>query len=238
MVNEDTLSATRTSVFTPVSLRAVIFDMDGVIVDSEPRHERAFREVIGELGYEDTHGLRFADYIGRSDRELWVDFIARHKPRQTIEELLALKRERVIEILEREQPLFDGLAELAEKLAGKYRLAVASGSEQAVVQAVLAFQGLRRFFPVVVSSAEVERGKPAPDIFLLAAERLGVTPRECCVIEDSKPGIAAGLAAGMRVIAIANTHPAEQLGPKAEVVKTYREIEALLLGGAASADKP
>src|SRR5215831_10426300 len=201
-------------------LKAVIFDMDGVIVDSEPRHERAFREVIRDLGYDDTQGLRFADYIGRSDRDLWVDFIARHKPKQTIEELLAIKRARVIQILQSEEPLFDGLPELVQKLTSKYRLAVASGSEQAVVQAVLTFQGLRRFFPVIVSCAEVKQGKPAPDIFLLAAERLGVPPAECCVIEDSKPGIAAALAADMRVIAITNTHPAEELAQATEVVST------------------
>jgi len=212
-----------------MSVRAVIFDMDGVIVDSEPRHERAFREVIHELGYEDVRGLCFSDYIGRSDRDLWVDFIEQNKPAQTIEELLALKRARVIQILQGEQPLFDGLPELVEKLAPKYRLAVASGSEPEVVEAVLALKGLRRFFPVVASSNEVERGKPAPDIFLLAAERLGMAPAECCVIEDSKPGIAAGLAAGMRVLAITNTHPAAELGQAAEVVSTYEEIARLLL---------
>ena len=212
-------------------LRAVIFDMDGVIVDSEPRHERAFREVIRELGYSDAEGLCFADYIGRSDRDLWVDFIARYKPSQTIDQLLALKRARVIQILQREEPLFDGLPELVEKLASKYRLAVASGSEQAVVHAVLDFRGLRRFFSAIVSSAEVEQGKPAPDIFLLAAERLGVPTAECCVIEDSKPGIAAAVAAGMQVIAITNTHPAEELSRAGEVVSTYTEIESLLLFG-------
>src|SRR2546426_5232738 len=195
--------------------------MDGVIVDSEPCHERAFLEVLGELGYVDTHGLRFSDYIGRSDRELWVDFISRHKPTQTIEELLARKRKRVVEIIRREQPLFDGLPELIEKLSAKYRLAVASGSEQAVVLEVLALKGLKRFFPIIVSSAEVERGKPAPDIFLHAAKLLGVAPVDCCVIEDSKPGVAAGLAAGMRVIAITITHPAEELSEATHVVSTY-----------------
>ena len=66
--------------------QAVIFDMDGVIVDSEPCHERAYMEVVRELGYGDNHGLRFADYVGRSDDDLWVDFIARHKPAQSFEE--------------------------------------------------------------------------------------------------------------------------------------------------------
>jgi beta-phosphoglucomutase-like phosphatase (HAD superfamily) len=88
--------------------------------------------------------------------------------------------------------------------------------------------GLRQFFSAVVSIADVKRGKPAPDIFLRAAELLKVAPHECWVIEDSKPGVAAGVAAGMRVIAIANTHPAEELVHAAHVVTSYEEIERLL----------
>jgi len=210
-------------------MKAVIFDMDGVIVDSEPRHERAFLEVLSEIGYADSHGLRFADYIGRADREIWVDFLARHKPVQTMEQLLAMKRERVVEIIRREQPVFDGLPELIKKLATQYRLAVASGSERQVVQEVLSLEGLRGFFPVVVSSADVTRGKPAPDIFLRAAELLGVSPTDCWVIEDSKPGVAAGVAAGMQVIAITNTHAAAELTQADYVVSTYDEVERLLL---------
>lgn len=209
--------------------RAVIFDMDGVIVDSEPRHERAFLEVLREIGYGDRHGIKFADYIGRTDQDLWVDFVTKHEPTQTLEELLALKRNRVVEILRREQPLFAGLPELVEKLAQKYRLALASGSERIVVAEVLALKNLGRFFSATITGSEVARGKPAPDIFLRAAELLGLPAADCWVIEDSKPGVAAGLAAGMQVIAITNTHPATQLSHASFVVGSYREIEELLV---------
>ncbi len=213
-------------------MKAVIFDMDGVIVDSEPRHERAFLDVLREIGFGDGHGLRFSDYIGRADREIWLDFLARYKPKQTIEELLAMKRERVLDLLRREKPVFEGLPELVENLAGSYRLAVASGSERAVVEEVVCLTGLQRFFQAVVSSADAPRGKPAPDIFLRAGELLAVTPADCWVIEDSKPGVAAGLAAGMRVIAITNTYPAEELGAANHVVQTYEQIQSLLLQSA------
>ena len=203
--------------------------MDGVIVDSEPRHERAFLEVVREIGYEDKLKLRFADYIGRSDHELWVDFVVRHKPSQSAEELLARKRERMIEIIRHEQPLFDGVPTLVQKLAGRYALALASGSERLVVAEVLKLKGLDRFFSAVVTASDVENGKPAPDIFLRTAELLKVPPQECCVIEDSKPGIAAGLAADMQVIAITNTHPAAELRHATHVVRTYAEMERLLL---------
>jgi len=209
--------------------QAVIFDMDGVIVDSEPRHERAFFEVVREIGFSGEFPLRFADYIGRSDQELWVDFIAKCRPRQTLQELLALKRTRVLELLRSEQPLFDGLPELVTKLAARYSLGLASGSERAIIDEVLALGRLREFFSVTVTASDVPRGKPAPDIFLQAAKLLGVKPSDCWVIEDSKPGVAAGLAAGMRVIAITNTHQAAELAPATHVASSYSEIEALLL---------
>ena len=125
---------------------AIIFDMDGVIVDSEPRHERAFREIFEELGYGDRHGMDFAAYYGRSDRAFWSDFITKHQPPQSLDELLSLKQNRLIDILRREQPLFEGLPDLLEKLAPRYRLAVASGSNHPVIDEVLAMKQLRRFF--------------------------------------------------------------------------------------------
>ncbi|MBI5388079.1 MAG: HAD family phosphatase [Verrucomicrobia bacterium] len=209
--------------------KAVIFDMDGVIVDSEPHHKQAFYDTIREIGYEGLGGLRFEDYVGRSDYELWVDFVAKNQPPQTMEELLARKRQRIIEVMREVQPIFEGLPDLVAKLAEQCPLAIASGSEHVVIEAVLALKGLRRFFSVVVSSADVQRGKPAPDIFLRAAEMLGVEPRCCWVIEDSKPGVLAALAAGMKVVAITNTHPAHELREATRVVRNYEEIERLLL---------
>ena len=99
--------------------RAVIFDMDGVIVNSEPHHERAFHDVIHELGYDGLGGLKFADYVGRSDFELWVDFIARNKPVQTLEELLARKRQRVMEVM-REDLMIYGTAFARRKPDGTF----------------------------------------------------------------------------------------------------------------------
>lgn len=204
--------------------------MDGVIVDSEPRHERAFYEVLREIGYGASHGIRFADYVGRRDQELWVDFVAKHQPPHSLEELLARKRERVLAIIRREQPLFPGLPELVAKLAARVPLGLASGSERQVVEEVLNLGGLRRFFRVTVSGSDITRGKPDPQIFLQTAALLGLAPEECWVIEDSKPGIAGALAAKMRVVAIANTHPAEELQAATVVARTYEEIGRLLLG--------
>lgn len=209
--------------------RAVIFDMDGVIVDSEPRHERAFFEVLEEIGYRQAFLRNFSDYIGRSDRDLWIDFVNEHRPPQPLEELLARKRERVVNIIREEEPLFAGLTELVASLAERYALALASGSERAVVDEVLQLQGLWRFFRATVSSSDVAKGKPEPDIFLKAAALLKVEPPDCVVIEDSRPGVAAGLAAGMQVVAITNTHPAAELSPATRVVQDYDQMRQVLL---------
>jgi HAD superfamily hydrolase (TIGR01509 family) len=208
---------------------AVIFDMDGVIIDSEPRHERAFLDVFEQMGYGQTHGIQFDQYLGRSDRAVWLDFVAKHNPKWTLDELTAWKQNHLIEIIRREQPIFDGLPELVAKLAPRYRLAVASGSVHPVIEEVLAMKSLRQFFPIVVSVQDVAHGKPAPDIFLRAAELLGVEPATCCVIEDSAAGVTAARAAGMTAIAITNTLPADKLTHANHVVRTYEEIERLLL---------
>ena len=208
---------------------AVLFDLDGVIVDSESHHERAFLQVFDELGYGKTHGIRFADYIGQSDLTVWHVFIARHHPPFELAELAALKQQRYLEIVRAVEPIFEGLPDLVRKLAVNFRLAVASGSQHPVIEAVLAMKNLRPYFSTIVSFTDVRHGKPAPDIFLRAAELLEVAPEKCCVIEDSKPGVAAGLAAGMQVIAITNTYPADELNAAQHVVKTYGEIEKILL---------
>jgi HAD superfamily hydrolase (TIGR01509 family) len=221
-------------------LQAIIFDMDGVIIDSEPLHEQAFLDVFDTLGYGQTHGVHFPDYYGRSDEALWEDFLRRHRPPQPFTTLVAMKRQRLIDLIRRDQPIFEGLPDLVAKLAARFPLAVASGSPHPVIDEVLAMGGLHRFFSVVVSVTDVGRPKPAPDVFLRAAERLSVSPERCCVIEDSAVGVTSARSAGMAVIAITNSLPADQLAHATQVVETYEQIEALLLCGEARAahEKP
>ncbi len=210
-------------------MKGILFDMDGVIVDSEPHHESACLDVLRDIGHTGSGAWRYADFVGRSDREMWTAYAAEFHPRQTLEELLALKRRRLVQIIRREQPLFPGIPELIAKLASRFSLGLASGSEREVVDEVLRLGNLRRFFSAVVTDSEIERGKPAPDMFLRAAQLLGLAPGDCWVVEDSKPGIAAGLAAGMKVIAVTNTHPAADLAQATFVVETPGELERLLI---------
>lgn len=207
---------------------AVIFDMDGVIVDSEPRHERAFRDVLDAIGYAENHGIHFPDYYGKSDQLVWRDFIERHDPPHTHDELMQRREKRFVEIVVEDEPIFDGIPELVSSLAGRLKLGIASGSRHTIISAVLDMEDLRRHFPVVVSSEDVPHGKPRPDIFLRAADLLEAEPTRCVVIEDSVAGVDAGLAAGMDVIAITNSFERDQLGRASVVVDTFREIQTLL----------
>jgi HAD superfamily hydrolase (TIGR01509 family) len=207
---------------------AIVFDMDGVIVDSEPLHERAFREIFEEMGYGGNHGIDFQAYYGKSDLVVWRDFMARHRPAQSLEELLASKEARFVTLLRAEEPFFDGLVELLDDLRSRYRLGLASGSRHSTINEVLALRGLRRFFSAVVSSEDVAQGKPAPDIFLRTARELGVAPESCCVIEDSEAGVEAARAAGMTVVGITHSLPAERLARASKIVRSLREVGVLL----------
>ena len=209
---------------------AVIFDMDGVLVNSEPLHERSFLDVFAEIGYAENHGVDFPSYYGQTDRIVWRDFVERHRPPHTLEELLQRKEVRFKRLLEVHQPIFPGVLELLPALRQRYALGLASGSRHPVIQAVLALSDLRAQFQAVVSSEDVLHGKPAPDVFLRTAQLLGVDPEHCWVIEDSIAGVEAALAAGMRVIAIPNSLPAAALARAHHVLHTYDEIGRLLLG--------
>ena len=213
----------------PARPRAVLFDLDGVLIDSEPRHAAAFEAIFAELLNHQPHGLDLASYIGRSERAVWLDFITAHRPPFSLEELTARKQQRVINLFRREEPIYPGVPDLVAALAARYPLAVASGSVHAVIREVLALRGLAQHFQAVASVEDVGRAKPAPDVFLRAAALLGVAPHECWVIEDSVPGVQAGLAAGARVIAITNSHPAHELTAAHHVVRDYAEIARLLL---------
>jgi len=212
--------------------------MDGVLVDSEPRHIQAFLEVFREMGFGENHGMDFTAYYGRSDRALWSDFVERHHPPYPIEHLIAWKQRRFIEIIRREKPIFPAIPGLLDRLSPRYVLGLASGSVHPVIEEVLALRNLRWYFQAVASIQDVEHPKPAPDVFLRAADLLNVRPAECCVLEDAAVGVEAARKAGMDVIAITNTLPREQLTHATHVVQNYEEIEKLLLSPHPSDPRP
>ena len=183
-------------------LAAVIFDMDGVLVDSEPLHLRATQAALGD------RGPSFAErdsraFFGATDEEmLRVLRILFDLPTPTVD-LVEAKRRQLVAMIRREAQPLPGVPAVLRWLRDSGRLlALASSSSRPVIAAVLSALSLGDVFRTVVSGDEVTRGKPAPDGFLMAARRLGVDPGACLVVEDSRNGVLAAKAAGMTVAAV------------------------------------
>lgn len=184
-------------------IEAVVFDLDGVIVDSEHVWDEVREELARERGGR-WHERAQADMMGMSSPE-WSrymhDVIGLSEPPEEINaEVVRRMEARYAQSV----PLIDGAVEAVQRLAQSYRLALASSSNRPLIDSVLQASGLAPCFEATVSSEEVARGKPAPDVFLEAARRLGVDPRSAAAVEDSANGIRAAQAAGMRVVAIPN----------------------------------
>ncbi|MFE6689120.1 HAD family hydrolase [Streptomyces sp. NPDC057743] len=181
----------------------VIFDLDGTLVDSEPHYFEAGRRVLADYGVTDftwEHHLRF---IGIGTRETLTALAREYHIDAPVEELLAGKNHAYLELVRTGTEVFPQMRELVVRLAeGGHPMAVASGSSRAAIEAVLAGAGLDALFATVVSAEEVPHGKPAPDVFLEAARRLGAEPAACVVVEDAAPGVLAARRAGMRCIAV------------------------------------
>ncbi|MCC6232185.1 MAG: HAD family phosphatase [Verrucomicrobiales bacterium] len=211
---------------------AVIFDLDGVIVDSEPLHQLGFQRLFQELELDPSVADDWHRFVGTSDRHVLVELLAGRNVGRSLEALLDRKAALFLELLREKEPVYPAIPGLVEALARRYPLAVASGSLRTAVDGALELKGLKRFFRATVSVQDVARGKPAPDLYLRAAALLGVDPRRSVAIEDSVAGVTAAKAAGLRAIALPNTTPAEMLrGANADaVVSDYAQVVALLIG--------
>lgn len=193
-----------------MKLQVIIFDMDGVLVDSEPVHFEATRLLMQEHGiaYDSVDEER---YFGCTDREMFLDLRKRYGLSPDVPELADAWIERVVRLLPRRIVPMRGVPEvLAQLRSAGFRLALASSSSPAIIRTTIAGLGLDAVFEATVSGRDVATGKPAPDIFLETARRLGVPPAACLVVEDSRNGLRASMAAGMPCVVIPCASTARQ----------------------------
>jgi HAD superfamily hydrolase (TIGR01509 family) len=202
---------------------AVVFDLDGVIVDSEHVWDEIREELARERGGR-WHEHAQRDMMGMSSVE-WSrymhDVIGLPEPP---EEISAEVVRRLEERYRADLPLIPGAREAVLRIADRWPLAVASSSNRPIIDLVLALSGLEAAFRATVSSEEVPRGKPAPDVYLEAARRLGVAAERCAAVEDSHNGILSAKAARMRVLAVPNPH----YPPGAEALAAADDVLASL----------
>jgi HAD superfamily hydrolase (TIGR01509 family) len=200
-------------------IEAVIFDLDGVLLDSEQVWDEAREQLAKERGGR-WHENAQRDMMGMSSLE-WSrymhDVIGIPEPSEEISREVV---ERMAKLYREHLPVVPGAREAIARLAARWALGLASSSNRELIDLALELLGVKHRFKATVSSEEVARGKPAPDVYLEAARRLGVEPTHAAAIEDSENGIRAAKAAGIRVIAIPNPHfpPAEDALTQADVL--------------------
>jgi HAD superfamily hydrolase (TIGR01509 family) len=223
-----------------VIVQALVFDLDGVLLDSEHLWDDVREALVRERGGR-WHDRAQAEMMGMSSRE-WSRYMhdVIELP-ETPDEINAEVVRRLLARYEERLPLIAGAVEAVQRLGREFRLAVASSSNRPVIDAVLRVAGLQEQFEVTVSSEEVERGKPAPDVYLEAARRLALVPQACAAVEDSANGIRSARAAGMRVLAIPNRRypPAPDALAQADVVlSSLEELTPQVVRGEDGASGP
>ena len=222
-------------------LRAVIFDFDGVITDSEILHLRAFNQVLAQYGIEIRTKDYYKDYLGLTDLDCF-QLVAR-KGRlglddREIENLVKQKNQVFQELAKTEGRIIEGVRDFLEMLKqNNVPMAICSGAVLAEIALILEEARLRPFFAVIISAEQVKRGKPNPEGFLLTLQKLNrivspaeagiqnsILPNQCIVIEDSHWGLEAAKAAGMHTIAVTNSYDAEQLSMAEKIVARLSEL--------------
>src|SRR5688572_20384208 len=202
------------------TLAAILFDFDGVIADTEPLHFACLRQTLAETGISMTESDYYANYLGYDDRGCFTAALTAHQ-RPTdpaaLGRLMQRKTHAYLELLKDHLVIFPGVREFVRE-AAVYPLAIASGALRHEIEVILEQAGLRKEFLHITSADDVTRGKPDPQPFLHALGALNrqcreqaITAESCLVIEDSIPGVKAAKAAGMKVLAVANTHTIQDL---------------------------
>jgi beta-phosphoglucomutase len=208
--------------------RGVVFDLDGVLVDSEPLHLRAYQEVLVRYGRSLSRQEYYARFIVYSDREVLEQLLP---DRGALEVALAAKQQRYLELVGAGPPAFaDGLRLLAR--ADGWRVALATGSGRTEAELILRGLGIRDRFRTIVTADDCARGKPDPEPYLRAAEGLGLPAGRCVAVEDAPGGVQAAKAAGMRCVGVTHSCPRERLGAADLVVDDLAGVDlATLLDG-------
>ena len=185
-------------------IEAVVFDLDGVLIDSEPVWEDVRRGLVAERGghwapdaQRRLMGMSTPEWAGYLSEDLGVGLPPDEVAATVIDRMAARYRDHL--------PLMPGAVEAVQRLAARWPLGLASSAPAVLIETVLEAAGLRSYFQVAMSTEQVPLGKPAPDIYLAVAGRLGVPPSRCAAVEDSSNGLRSAAAAGLRVIAI--PHP-------------------------------
>jgi len=210
-------------------LKAIIFDMDGVIINSEPLHFEIEMGLLEELGGKISKE-EYETFVGTTDYHMWSTFKDRFNLKPSVEELMNIKKERFIQNIQRIE-LVDNFKEFMLMIHDEeYSMALASSNNKMAVDSIIEKFGLRKYLKVAISGDDVTNGKPDPEIFLKASEKMNIEPHECLVIEDAANGVIAAKAAGMKCIGLQNKNSGNQDLSEADlVVNNFNKLDINLI---------
>lgn len=198
--------------------KAVLFDLDGVILDSEPLHVAAFQATLQEYGH-DLRGHEYKEFFaGRTDKEGFERYFRFINETVELPVVMDKKMKAYIALASDQLQPYPGVVSMIRELSQHAKLALVTGSLKIEAEVALAACGIQDCFDVVVAAEDVENGKPDPEGYLKAARLLDIPPEQCVVVEDSPSGVQAALNAGIECIAITNTHTREELRDATRVV--------------------
>jgi beta-phosphoglucomutase len=218
-------------------LKAVIFDFDGVIADTEPVHLKAFQAVLSEEGIELTKKEYYDKYLALDDKTCFAAILkgmGRSFNKSLIHDLAVRKSEYYDEFIRENLVIFPGVIDFIRKLYGKYPLSIGSGALRHEVEFILESIGIRNEFSIIVGADGIEDCKPAPDVYVRVLQMINqldslksgiVYPYECLVIEDSVDGITAARSVRMKCLAVTNSYPAEELFEADMIVNSLEEVK-------------
>jgi len=212
-------------------LQAIIFDFDGIIANTEPLHFSGLRQTLQEIDIDLTEADYYANYLGYDDRGCFIAALTAHSrllDPALIERLMARKASAYLESVKQHRVIFPGVHEFVREAAASYPLAIASGALRHEIEYILEEAGLRKEFRHITSAEDVTSGKPDPQPFLsalkaLRAQGYDLSAAGCLVIEDSLPGIRGAKAAGMKVLAVTNTHTVQDLHEADAVISSLKD---------------
>jgi HAD superfamily hydrolase (TIGR01509 family) len=221
----------------PEPIKAIVFDFDGVLADSEPIHLRVYQEILEPHGIHLDRATYCEKYLGFDDEGAFQQIAADHQlllGDEEIEMLIEQKSRRFQELVSSRNVLYPGAVPCAHRLGAAWPLGIASGALRDEIELMLSGAALLDAFRFIVSAGDTERTKPAPDPYLRAAELHGVPPAACVAVEDSHWGLQSARAAGMRTIAVTHTYPRGTLLDAGAVVDSLDEITVELVRKLAS----
>ncbi len=217
-------------------LKAIIFDFDGVLADTEPLHFKMFQQVLRQEGLPLGEQDYYQKYVGLDDKGCFQAILSAHgrpAPPETVRRLVERKAALMLEQIKVTPVMYPGIEDFVKRAGGRYRLAIVSGALRHEIELILKSVGLRSSFEHITAAEDMRNGKPDPEGYLHALQalnrRAAIQASDCLVIEDTIPGIQAARAAGMRCLAVSTTFPADQLSGADAVASTLKgyDLEAL-----------